>query len=269
MVGTNTPAKNGGQRGLILQPRDLSLLGELFIMRVADREQLRIAAGFGSTTRINTRLLALLRAGLLRRFFLGSGGGRKALYALSMKGAQLIQVSFRGPRRRQNEMLIADFFVQHQLSINAIYCDLKFGTVPVPQVKFVNWQAFHEPLAAGLSLIPDGYVEFITPSGIDASFIEVDLGHEGRSVWEEKARHYFQLAESGEYERQFKQPRFRVLVIANSARRMHSIRDAVAEITEQVFWFAPLEAVIGEKFFGSVWLRPTGETYQPFFKKTP
>jgi hypothetical protein len=252
----------------MVQPRDLVILWELFLMRVADREQLRVAAGFGSTTRINTRLLALLRAGLLRRFFLGSGGGRKALYALSMKGADLIQVPYRGPRRRQNEMLIADFFVQHQLSINAVYCGLKFGVIPVPGVKFGRWQAFHEPLASGLSLIPDGYVEFATPSGIDASFVEVDLGHEGLSVWKEKARHYFQLALSGEYERQFKQPRFRVLVLANSARRMQSIRAAVAEITEQIFWFAPQDAVTGEKFFDSVWLRPTGETHQPFFKET-
>jgi hypothetical protein len=238
-------------------------------MRVADKEQLMVAAGFGSVTRINTRLLALTRAGLLRRFFLGSGGGRKALYALSVKGAQLIEVPLRGPRRRQNEMLVADFFVQHQLTINAVYCGLKFSAIPIPGVRFVNWLAFHEPLIAGLSLIPDGYVEFMTPSGIDASFIEVDLGHESLTVWKEKAKHYLQLALSGEYERQFRQSRFRVLVLVNSERRLQSIRSAVRGITEKIFWFATLDAVRGEKFFGSVWLRPVGETKQTFFKETP
>jgi len=267
MTGTKTA--NGKRRGLIVQPRDLELLREFAVMRVMDREQAKIVAGFGSTTRVNTRLLALTRAGLLRRFFLGSGGGRKALYALSIKGAQVVQVPCRGPRRRQNEMLVADFFVQHQLSINAVYCDLKFGTTPVPRVRLVNWLAFHEPLVAGLSLIPDGYVEFMTPSGIDASFIEVDLGHEGLAVWKEKTRHYLQLALSGEYERQFKQSRFRVLVLVNSERRMHSIRAAVAGITQKIFWFATLDAIRGKKFFGPVWLRPVGETIQPFFKETP
>lgn len=257
------------RHGLIVQPRDLELLRELSVMRVADREQMKIAAGFGSTTRVNTRLLALTRAGLLRRFFLGSGGGRKALYALSMKGAQMIHVPCRGPRRRQNEMLVADFFVQHQLAINTLYCDLKFGIIPVPRVRFVNWLAFHEPLAAGLALIPDGYVEFATPSSIDAAFIEVDLGHEGLAVWKEKTRHYLQLALSGEYERQFKQPRFRVLVLANSERRLHSIRAAIRGVTEKIFWFATLDAVRGKKFFAPVWLRPVGETHQPFFKETP
>jgi len=77
MTGIKKTTENGKRRGLIVQPRDLELLRELGVMRVADREQVKIAAGFGSTTRVNTRLLALARAGLLRRFFLGSGGGRK------------------------------------------------------------------------------------------------------------------------------------------------------------------------------------------------
>ena len=263
-----TGTKHKKQRGLIVQPRDLELLRELAVMRVADREQVKIAAGFGSITRVNTRLLALTRAELLRRFFLGSGGGRKALYALSIKGAQMIQVPCRGPRRPQNEMLVADYFIQHQLTINAVYCGLKFGSISVPRVRFINWLAFHEPLVTGLSLIPDGYVEFAMPSGIDVSFVEVDLGHEGLAVWKEKTRHYLQLALSGEYERQFKQPRFRVLVLANSERRLHSIRAAVAGVTQKIFWFATLDAAHGTKFFGPVWLRPIGETKQTFFKET-
>ena len=266
MIGTKSGI--GKRRGFIVQPRDLRLLHELAVMRVADREQVKIACGFGSTTRVNARLLALTLAGLLRRFFLGSGGGRKAVYALSQKGAQFAQVPLRGPRRRQNETLIADFFVQHQLSVNEIYCTLKFGAIPVPGIRFVNWLAFHEPLISGLSLIPDGYIEFVTPSGIDASFIEVDLGHEGLAVWKEKTRHYLQLALSGEYERLFRQPRFRVLVLVNSERRLHSIRAAVAGITQKIFWFAALDQVHGNKFFGPVWLRPTGDTNQPFFTET-
>jgi hypothetical protein len=251
-----------------VQTRDLDLLRELATLRVADREQLKIAAGFGSTTRANTRLLALTRAGLLRRFFLGSGGGRKALYALSHRGAEMAGVPCRGPRRRQGELLVADFFVLHQLAINAVYCDLKFAAIPLPGVRFVHWIAFHEPITPELSLIPDGYIEFMTKSGIDASFLEVDLGHEALQVWKEKTRHYLQLALSGEFERQFKQSRFRVLVLANSERRLQSIRAAVAGVTEKIFWFATFNAVHGERFFGPVWLRPVGDVHPTFFKET-
>ena len=267
MTGINVGNEKGKRRGLIVQSRDLELLRELAVMRVADREQVKIAAGFGSTTRVNTRLFALARAGLLRRFFLGSGGGRKALYALSPKGAQVAQVPCRGPRRRQNEMLVADFFVQHQLAVNAVYCGLKFGTIPVPRVRFVNWLAFHEPLVAGLSLIPDGYVEFSTPSGIDALFLEVDLGHEGLAVWKEKTRQYVQLALSGKYERQFRQARFRVLVLANSERRLQSIRATVAGVTQKIFWFATLDAIRTEGFFAPVWYRPVGDSPKPFIEE--
>jgi len=96
----------------------------------------------------------------------------------------------------------------------------------------------------------------------------VDLGHEGLAIWKEKTRHYLQLALSGEYERQFRQSRFRVLVLANSERRLQSIRAAVRGVTEKIFWFTSLDAVRNEKFFGPVWLRPVGDTNQPFFKET-
>ncbi len=91
--------------------------------------------------------------------------GGKALYALSEKGAQLAGVPLRGPRRRQNETLVADFFVEHQLAINDVYCALKFGAIPVAGVSFRRWLAFHEPITEELRLIPDGYVELATPTG--------------------------------------------------------------------------------------------------------
>jgi Replication-relaxation len=104
----------------------------------------------------------------------------------------------------------------------------------------------------GLSLIPDGYVEFRTPSGIDAAFFEVDLGHEGLANWKEESRHYVQLALSGAYARRLKQTRFRVFVLAHSERRVHSIRTAVAQVTQKIFWSATQEEASGEKFFAPV-----------------
>jgi len=255
------------RHGLNVQPRDLELLREVGIMRVGDRDQLKVAAGFHSTTRINTRLLALTRAGLLRRFFIGAGSGRKALYALSQKGGQLVNLPLRGPRRRQDELLVADFFVLHQLAVNGVYCDLKFGEALPQEIQFMNWMAFFAPISPVVSLIPDGYVEVRAQGRTVAAFLEVDLGHERLAVWTAKAKHYLQFAISGEFTRLFRHPQFRVLVLVNSRRRMQSIRTAVASVTEKIFWFATLEDVQGEKFSGSVWLRPEGDTYQPLFER--
>jgi hypothetical protein len=72
----------------------------------------------------------------------------------------------------------------------------------------------------------------------------------------------------GAFEREFKQDRFRVLVIAHSERRLRSIREAIAAITPKIFWLASLEWIQGDGLFASVWLRPTGEDRQPLIRET-
>ena len=260
MTGIN---KKGG---LVVQQRDLKLHRELAVMGVVDREQAKIVAGFGSTTRANARLLALTRAGLLRRFFLSGG---KSLYSLSKKGAQLAGVPLRGPRRKQDETLVADFYIGHQLAINRVYCALKYGVIPVPGVSFRRWEVFHEAVTESVRLIPDGYVELATPNETFAAFLEVDLGHERGIVWNDKAKHYLQLAVSGDFKRRFGLDRFRVLVLANSERRMHSLRERVGAITQKLFWFTTLGAVRDQGFFGPVWYRPTGDTPTHLIKERP
>lgn len=255
------------KRSIVLQERDRRLLQELSVLRVADREQLKIAGGFGSTSRVNVRLLQLVRAGLLRRFFLGSGGvGRKALYALTPQSAQFVNVPLRGPRRKSGETLVADFFIEHQLEINRLYCALKFNPIPVAGAFFRRWATFSEPLTKAHKLIPDGYFEFGTPYGVASAFLEVDLGHESLKVWKEKVRSYLNFAVSGEHARVFGEARFRVAVVANSERRMQSIRSAVASITEKIFWFTSLERIAKETFFGLIWRRPRGNQSQAFLE---
>ncbi len=135
----------GAKNGIVIQERDRHLLKELATLRVIDREQAKIVGAFGSTTRMNTRLLALTRAGLLRRFFLGAGeGSKKAVYALSTKGGALIDATPRGPRRPNDALLVADFFVLHQLAINDIYCALKRATAN-PGISLVRWLSASHP----------------------------------------------------------------------------------------------------------------------------
>jgi hypothetical protein len=250
-------------KAIILQDRDRHLLRELALMRVIDREQAKCVAGFGSTTQVNSRLLGLTRAGLLRRFFLGTkAGGKKALYALSPTGAKLVDVPFRGPRRPQDEVLVADFFVSHQLSINQIYCALKYRPIPILEVKFLQWLSFYEPLESSTHLIPDGYLEVLTPDKTLAAFLEVDLGHEGLSVWKAKIYNYLRYAISGNFEKRFGLPQFRVLVITNSERRMQSLRAATLGLTNKVFWFSTLHSITRDGFWSPVWLRPNDDQPQ-------
>jgi Replication-relaxation len=259
---------NGNEsKGIVLQSRDRHLLEELATMRVFDREQARRVGGFGSVTRVNVRLLALTRAGMLRRFFIGTTAvGQKALYSLAPKGAGLVGVPVRGVRHRRDAVLTADFFVQHQLAVNEIYCAVKYERPPV--VGFHRWIAFQEPFKANLRLIPDGYFELQTGEMVLAAFLEVDRGTETLRVWSEKVRNYLQLALSGDYEKRFEQNRFRIFVIADSAKRLQSIRKTVAEITQKIFWFALLAEIQEKGFFEAQWLRPDGSS-QTLINQTP
>ena len=158
-------------------------------MRVMDREQAMWAGGFGSKTRANARLLALTNAGLLRRLYLGTGGsGQKALYSLSRKGANLVQVPYRGLRRRRDETLVADFGVIHQLRINGLYCLLKYRPIPVADARFLRWESFHQPIDSGKALIPDGYVEIAKGARSLRHFWKSILGMRAALSGERKSR---------------------------------------------------------------------------------
>jgi len=208
-------------------------------------------------------LLALTRAGFLRRFFLGTvGGARKSLYAVSANGAELVGIPYRGPRRRPDEILAADFFTTHQLLVNELYCLLKFPAHTAGDAHFLRWASFHEPLA-GTGLIPDGYVEITTPTRILSLFLEVDLGNESQSVWQQKIRAYLSYATSGSFAKEFSREQFRVLVVANSERRLNSLRTTTAHLTEKIFWFTTFEATRREGFWSTIWQRSADDRLQP------
>ncbi len=252
------------RKGMVLQDRDRRLLREIALLRVIEREQAKLIAGFGSTTRANARLLALNRAGLLKRYFLGTkGAGQKALYGISRQGALLVDAPYRGLQRRNDESLASDFFVQHQLLVNDVYCSLQYPPIPLQGVQVKRWMHFFQPIVPEIRLIPDGYLELSTTADTFACFLEVDRGMETLKTWGEKVRNYLQLALSGAFERQFHQPSFRVLVIANSERRVQSIRKAVLPMTAKIFWFATFADVQGPGFFNPVWLRPKGDVRVP------
>jgi Replication-relaxation len=164
---------------------------------------------------------------------------------------------------------VADFFIQHQLAINEVYCALKYPKRVPEEIAFKNWMGFPKRTAPGMRVIPDGYVELLTPSGIVAAFLEIDLGHERLRVWRDKVRNYLDLAFTGNFEREFKQSRFRVLVVADSLRRLDSIRQVVLPLTDKIFWFATFESIHRDGAFAAIWTRPKGEARQPLVSGGP
>jgi len=253
----------GTEQHVIVQKRDLRLFHALSILRIVDRKQTQRISGFNSTTRVNARLLKLLHAGLLKRFFFVSAlGGKRAIYSLSKKGAELTGTAPNGIQRPADSFLIGDKFVAHQLAINEVFCASHFDAyIKARAVK--EWKAFTNPLSPATSIVPDAYFEIHLTEIIRPMFLEVDQGTEGLAVWNKKINEYLTLASSGEFERLFGRPRFAVAVVAASARRMQSLRTHVAKTTSKLFYFTTQERIATQGFWSVIWFRPEGEQLEP------
>lgn len=246
--------------GIVLQDRDRSLLSEIAVMRVIDRETATLVAGFGVARRANFRLRQLTQAGLLRRFFVGSvAHGRKAMYTLSPKGAELVNAKLGGITRPSNRLVVSDAFVGHQAGINEIYVALKYRPIPQAGIRLRRWLVFRQSISEAIKLTPDAYFELDTTDDIRAMFLEIDLGTEALSEWQKKSAFYLQLAVSGEFLKRFHQPQFRVLVVASSDKRVRNIRATIAKCTDKIFWFTTLANINRDGLWSPVWLRPSGE----------
>ena len=248
------------QIGVVVQERDRQLLREIGTMRVVDREQAQVLAGFHSIRRANSRLLQLSRAGLLKRIFIGSAAhGQKALYSLSAKGAAAVDARLPGLPLRQSPFGTSPFLL-HRLAVNEIYLTLKHRKLPRLEMRCARWITFREQLTPTLPLTPDGYFEVVMDGAIRPMFVEADLGSEALGIWQKKVQAYLQLALSGEFPKLFGEPQFRVLIVATTDKRLNNIRATVAKQTAKIFWLSTFSQIHEHGFWSPVWLRPDGET---------
>jgi hypothetical protein len=139
----------------IVTSRDLDLFRALAVARVLDGEQLGVVGSFATIRRANRRLLKLVRAGLLRRWFVGaSGGGQKALYGLSPQAATLIGETRPGLIRLKCDSLITySEFLAHQRAVNAVFILARFQPLP-SGVACGRWTTFREPISRSIPLMP-------------------------------------------------------------------------------------------------------------------
>ena len=207
--------------GTIITSRDLVILRTLVVTRVLQVDHVMAIGAFSSVRRANRRLLKLVRAGLLKRWFVGTaGGGQKALYGLSPQGAALIGETRQGLIPwKQDSIITSSQFLAHQQAVNAVLIQSRFRSLPLG-LSCERWTTFREPLSPSVRLMPDGYLELMRESAVHPMFLEVDLGTESSRVWKRKVELYLKFALGGEFESMFHQKRFRVLVVLHSERRM-------------------------------------------------
>jgi hypothetical protein len=242
-----------GTKALVFQPRDRLLLEKLALLRLLDRDQIARLAGFHSISRVNVRLGKLRNAGLVVRYFTAtSTGSRRSVYALTKRGAAVVQVPFTPLKWSPDSVLMGNALVAHQLAMSVLY------TIASAD-RAIRWKAFTVPLTPNTPLIPDSYIEEASQS----FFLEMDLGTESLSIWERKTALYLKLALTGAYSNVVPNSRFAVLVIATTDARLESLRRQVLKQTSKLFWFATLDTIKRQGFWSPCWLRATGTTRSP------
>lgn len=250
--------------GTIVTARDRELFQALVTTRVLDGEQVKAVCRFSSVRRTNRRLLKLVQAGLLKRWFVGTAaGGQKALYGLSPQGAHVIgEPVQRLIPWKQDSVVTTSQFLDHQLAINAVFILARYRPLP-SGIVCQKWMKFGEPLSASVQLVPDGYFELLQGGATHSFFLEVDLGTESSSVWKAKVERYLGFGKGREFQRLFGQGLFRVLVVFRSERRLQEVRRRVAVRTDRLFLFTTLDQLTQQGLCGAIWLRANGTEKRP------
>lgn len=248
----------------VLTSRDLTVLRTLVITRVLNSEQIQIIARFTSVRRTNRRLLKLVRAGVLRRWFVGTAsGGQKAIYGLSPAGARLLEEPTRGLITwKQDALITTSQFLTHQQAINRVFIRAQHQPLP-GGCSCTKWQAFRKQISSSIPLVPDGYFEIVHDRVVHPMFLEADLGTESSAVWKRKVDLYLKLAVSKEFEQIFDKTRLRVLVVVSSERRMNALRRVIAQRTDKLFWFTTEDRMELAGLCGPIWMRPRGDELIP------
>jgi hypothetical protein len=246
----------------IITTRDQEIFRALAIARVLEGEQIKTVGRFASVRRTNRRLLKLVQAGFLRRWFVGtSGGGQKALYGLSAPAANLIGETTHGLISwKQDALITTSQFLAHQQAVNEIFLLARFGPLPTG-VSCERWERPRLPLSVSVPLVPDGYFEIVQDNVVHPMFLEMDLGTESSRVWKRKVEFYLRFA-TGSVSDRFNPRRLRILILFPSARRLESIRKVIAKRTEKLFWLSTRDEVLHHGLWGPIWLRPVGDERQ-------
>ena len=248
---------------LVITDRDRRVLECLYRFRLLRRDQAMALASFQSLTRANTRLAKLVNAKILARKrtpIIPGCGSAQALYHLAPRSAAILRVDPGTVAAQARQAARWDLRqVDHLIASNQVLVDflsamdreieaqlLAFRTEPGLRRDFL-----------GQALVPDGWFAWAQDGKRFNCFVEVDLGHEGQMQWRKKILDYLTYAESGSHQQIFAFRSFRVLVLAETERRLENLRKA-SENADRLFFFATLGEITAQTFMKAAWLPVDG-----------
>jgi hypothetical protein len=250
-------------RRLVLTERDCEIPQLAQRFGILSRDQIKALCRFGSITRVNTRSAALVKAGILQRKTLPvypGHGSAQALYALGKESFVVLPGDMQEIAQQVRRVGRWDLQqVEHVQAANQVLVDFISALRRNPESALIAFRTELElrRLLVNRSLVPDGWIAWTAQGKRFNCFIEVDLHHEGLTVWRRKILEYVSFAQCGLHQELFGFRAFRVLVLAKSRARLENLRRIAVE-AGQLFRFADLGAVRADTILNPVWLPASG-----------
>ena len=249
--------------------RDIELLSDLFLHRMATAEQFIALGYYSSIQRCNTRCRQLFDSGLLLRHRLPITGSTTGtiLYSVAAAAATIIATQIDwdvAEVRRLTRTEYVPLSVQHMLRVVDIRIIVQKSSVDrgfevqwLPELQChhaysIRFQNQLEPTREVFK--PDGYF-CISPSAACPLhlFLECDMGTTSQQRWLKRFQLYNQYAATGLLKSRYSTDSYLVLIVTTSLRRVDHLR----QLAEEAKFFGALittfQKLGSEGPFAPVW----------------
>lgn len=259
---------------MVLQPRDVELLCDLFRHNVMSRGQLQ-TLHYGSTPRCNFRLRQLFDVGYVSRHVLpglphAQSVGVQVLYSIGKAALPVIALHLgheESEIRRVYRRTRTPLWVQHSLCVGDLR--LAFHRAAIAgDVQIEQWLSEEESRhdfevrASGGAwrkevFKPDAFVRLRQQTPDDNAeycyFLEADLGTTSQDKMLNKWRIHQLYQDIGLFHELYQSDSFRTLVVTTSERRLENLLDLMEQQGSDLFWFSTFDAVNEHGIIAPIW----------------
>ncbi len=258
---------------IVLTERDKAIILSVYENRFLRRDQIqRLFFADTSVPACNMRLKKIYEHCFLDRLIRPVAvGSNQIVYALHRRGAGVVSVALNVECKniswKRDHNRVEFLFMEHTLAVAEFKVSLDLALRDTESVDLLFYSRESKGLQARVSdqagkkkylvVAPDAFFGLKTQDGNSFFFLEIDMGTETLKRFREKIVAYKQYWRTGKYHQDYEFNHFRVLIIAESKRRLSSLIDATRKAGgRHMFLFATMSDIQIKKPFGRIWLPP-------------
>lgn len=249
---------------LILQPRDITILKEVYRYGFLNSCQIKALCGFSLLKRTNDRLRKLYDNGYLSRKLWVNEIKKELLYFLGPKGVELVVLetkadSLKVKRKRGKCFRIKDSHLTRLLLINQFKFALEMAIKNHAQIELSVWNYKKVMfLDEDQKIFSDAYFQLKREGKISNFFLVIDWLESGKAI-KKRIQSYLDYGIEGAFERQFGLKYYKALIVCQTENRLRSVLGIIARMTDKMFLVSSLKDITPESIFADIWQKPLNE----------